>query len=205
GDGTFAAQVTYDTGDDSDPYAVAVGDFNGDGKIDIVSANEGANNIGIFLNNGDGTFAAQVTYDTGDDSDPYAVAVGDFNGDGKIDIVSANEDANNIGIFLNNGDGTFAAQVTYDTGSSTYPYGVAVGDFNGDGKIDIVSTNSNADNIGIFLNNGAGRFAPQVTYDTGSNTYPYGVAVGDFNGDGKIDIVSANEDANNIGVFLQLN
>ncbi|CAF3946881.1 unnamed protein product [Adineta steineri] len=198
----FASQVLYTAGPVSKPAYVAVGDFNGDGKIDIVTANSGTNNIGIFLNNGAGTFATQVTYPTGSSSHPYGVAVGDFNGDGKIDIVSATQVTNNIGIFLNNGAGTFATQVTYPTGSSSHPYGVAVGDFNGDGKIDIVTANSGNGHIGIFLNNGAGTFATQVTYPTGSASQPFYVAVGDFNGDGKIDIVSATQGTNNMGVFI---
>ncbi|CAF1006875.1 unnamed protein product [Adineta steineri] len=202
GDGTFATQVPYDTGSGSTPPHVALGDFNGDGKIDIVTANFGTVNIGIFLNHGDGTFATQVTYTTGSGSTPYGIAVADFNGDGKIDVVTANYRANSITILLNNGDGTFPTQVIYTTGSGTLPIGVTVGDFNGDGKIDIVTANGGTNNIGVFINNGAGTFATLVTYDAGSGSRPGTPAVGDFNGDGKIDIVSANSGTANIGVFI---
>jgi hypothetical protein len=178
------------------PHAVSVGDFNGDGNPDIVSADMNLQQIGIFLNNGNGTFAASVPYTTG--TTPYGVAVGDFNGDGKLDIVSADFNSLQISVFLNNGNGTFAARVPYTTG--TTPYAVSVGDFNGDGKPDIVTADQGSDQISVFINNGNGAFAARVPYATGSN--PYNVAVGDFNGDGKLDIVSADYSAAQIGVFL---
>ena len=118
------------------PYSVAVGDFNGDGKLDLAVANEGSDNVSILLGNGDGTFQAAVDYGAG--TDPDSVAVGDFNGDGKLDLVVANDDSNNVSILLGNGDGTFQAAVNYGVSA---PSSVAVGDFNGDGKLDLAVAN----------------------------------------------------------------
>ena len=81
------------------------GDFNGDGKSDLVVANQYSSNVSILLGNGDGTFAAAVNYAA---ADPLSVAVGDFNGDGKSDLAVANSGSNTVSILLGNGDGTFA-------------------------------------------------------------------------------------------------
>jgi hypothetical protein len=198
GNGTFAAQVTYASGSGS--TSVAAVDVNGDGKADIIVANDVSSNVGVLLNTGNGTFAAQVTYSTG--SGPFSMAAADVNGDGKADIIVANEVSSNVGVLLNTGNGTFAAQVTYSTGFNSYPNSVAAADVNGDGKADIIVANNDASNVGVLLNTGNGIFAAQVTYSTGSNSGPYSVAAIDVNGDGKADIIVANDAASNVGVFL---
>jgi hypothetical protein len=202
GTGTFPAQVTYSTGASSSPYSVVAADVNGDGKIDIIVANSGLDNIGVLLNTGTGTFAAQVTYSTGASSSPYSVAAVDVNGDSKPDIIVANNNANNVGVLLNTGIGTFATQVTYSTGASSSPYSVVAADVNGDGKPDIIVANNNANNVGVLLNTGTGTFVAQVTYSTGASSSPYSVVAADVNEDGKVDIVVANAGSNNVGVLL---
>ncbi|CAF1498979.1 unnamed protein product, partial [Adineta steineri] len=153
GNGTFGAQVTYSTGNGSGPNAVVVVDANGDSKLDIIVGNYNTFNVGVLLNTGNGTFVAQVTYSTGPDSYPYYVTTGDINGDSYADIVVANYWANNFGVLLNMGNGTFAAQVTYSTGAGSEPYSVSVADVNADGNLDIIAGNYNAGNIGVFLSN----------------------------------------------------
>jgi hypothetical protein len=205
----FAPAVAYDSGGQI-TWSVAVADVNGDGKPDLVVTNEcvNANNcdgtVGVLLGNGDGTFQAAVTYDTGY---PLAtsVAVADVNGDGKPDIVVADLCVNSIcnadgavSVLLGNGDGTFQRAVTYDSGGN-YVYSVAVADVNGDGTPDIVVSNRfcssgscNGDGfVGVLLGNGDGTFQTAVTYDSGGN-YASHVAVADLNGDGKPDIVVVN-------------
>ena len=196
----FISQTTYSTGSSSSPYSVAVGDVNSDNNPDIVVANKNSNNVGVLLNKGGGTFINQVTYSTGSGSYPYSVAVGDVNSDNKLDIVVANYD--NVGVLLNRGDGTFLSQTTYSTGSGSNPYSVAVGDVNSDDILDIVVANEGWNNVGVLLNIGDGTFLSQTTYSTGSDCYPYSVAVGDVNSDNKLDIVVANEGSNNVGVLL---
>ncbi|MFE7352013.1 FG-GAP-like repeat-containing protein, partial [Streptomyces sp. NPDC057543] len=178
----------------ANPEGVAVGDFNGDGFPDIVTANTNADSASVLLNNGDGTFATKTDYPTG--SVPTSVAVGDFNGDGFPDIVTSNLGVSTVSVLLNNGDGTFGAKTDYPTGSG--PVAVAVGDFDGDGAPDLVTANS-VSTVSVLSNNGDGTFGTNTDYPTDNS--PVAVAVGDFNG-GLPDIVSANSSASTVSVLL---
>lgn len=183
GDGTFKPRVDFATG--LFPNAVTIGDFNGDGKPDLALAN-GSGTASILLGNGDGSFQPHVDYAAGPAA--FSLAAGDFNGDGKLDLAVVNNNSNQSGtvsILLGNGDGTFQPHVDYAVG--TGPYSVAVGDFNRDGKLDLVVANyAFVYTVSVLLGNGDGTFKPQVTYPVG--TQPDCVAVGDLNGDGKLDL-----------------
>ena len=184
------------------PSSVAVGDFNGDGKLDMAVANFGSASISILLGNGDGTFKPPVYYGLGPGSHhPTSVAVGDFNGDNRLDLAVANGGSNDVSVFLGNGDGTFRSAVSYVTNSdlqSVVPSSVAVGDFKRDGHLDLAVANPGG--LSVLLGNGDGTFKPFVNYAAGST--PYWVAVGDFNGDGKLDLAVANEGSNDLSVLL---
>jgi hypothetical protein len=142
GDGTFQAAVDYAVG--YEPSSVAVGDFNGDGKLDLVTANH--NTVSVLLGNGDGTFQAAVRYNVGPARAARSVAVSDFNGDGKLDLVTADYYGNNASVLLGKGDGTFQAALRYVGGGGA----VAVGDFNGDGAPDVVTAASTG--VAVLLN-----------------------------------------------------
>ncbi|GHO48554.1 FG-GAP repeat domain-containing protein [Ktedonospora formicarum] len=180
------------------PTPVGVGDFNNDGKLDIVTANYGGNTVTILLNNGDGTFTAAPGSPPGVGQGPYALAVGDFNNDGNLDIVTANYDDNTVTVLLGNGDGTFAAAPGSPPSVGTNPTSVAVGDFNNDGNLDIVTVNygdysNGADGtITVLLGNGDGTFtaAPGSPISFNFAGLPWGIGVGDFNNDGNLDIVT---------------
>jgi VCBS repeat protein len=180
----------------SGPKPVATGDFNGDGKVDLVVANESSDNVSVFLSNGDGTFQAAVDYSVG--SQPFSIAVGDFNGDGKLDLVVVNNLSDSVSVLLGKGDGTFQPAMTSGAGST--PTSVAVGDFNGDGNLDLVVVNNLG--AGVLLGKGDGTFQPPVNYAVGSGISS--VAVGDFNGDGKLDLVVGDFMAPNSNISVLL-
>src|SRR5437667_5029042 len=189
--------------------SVALADVNGDGKRDLLVANfctaapcEGDGNVGVLLGNGDGTFQPVVIYGSGAQN-AVSIAVADVNSDGKPDVVVTNNcvtstcDASAVGVLLGNGDGTFQAAVDYPSGGLS-PSSVVVGDVNGDGKPDLLvgnfylgNGNYSRGSVGLLLGNGDGTFQGPVSFDSGAE-YAYGVAVGDINGDGKLDLFVAN-------------
>jgi hypothetical protein len=100
GNGTFGHQTTYPVGNSNSSYFFAIADANNDGWWDIVVPNTSDNNFGILLGKGDGTFGAQTTFSTGDGSQPYGLAVADFNNDNRPDVVVANYGLNTVGVLL---------------------------------------------------------------------------------------------------------
>ena len=183
-DSLFAAKTDYGTG--AAPFAVAVGDLNGDAKPDLVTANEYSNTVSVLLGNGDGTFGAKTDFGTGDQ--PYSVAIGDVNGDTKADLAVANYFSNTVSVLLGNGDGTFGAKTDYGTGAG--PICVAFADVNGDWYADLALTCRNANAVSVLLGNGDGTFGPKTDYPAGD--LPVFLAVGDVNGDAKLDLAVAN-------------
>jgi N-acetylneuraminic acid mutarotase len=191
---SFQAAATYKAGDV--PTGIAFGDFNGDGKLDLVITNNADASVSILLNNGDGTFHPQVVYAVF--KGPLGVSVGDFNGDGKLDLAVANGSNGTVSVLLGNGDGTFQKQTTYS--SASYPRGIVVGDFNGDGKLDIAATNSTANELSILLGNGNGTFQAHKLSVLGGN--PQGIVTGFFAGNQQpLDLVVANNSASTLSVL----
>ena len=200
GNGTFTKTLTLSTGNGSGPYLIVINDFNNDNRLDIAVGNGEGNNVGIFFGNGTGSFSEQTTYYI--KSGPYALVAADLNRDGVLDIVTANYDENNTSVLFGNGDGTFRQQNTFSTGSGSLPYAIAIGDFNNDNLEDLIVPNSGTDNMGILLGYGNGKFRTQKTYSTGSGSSPVEVTIGDFNGDNRLDFISANNNHSTIGIFL---
>jgi uncharacterized repeat protein (TIGR03803 family) len=200
GGGVFASNAVYAVA--GNPYNFAVADVNGDGKPDLVVAtynntSQSLNSISVLTNNGSGKFATSWTF--GDYFYARAVAVADFNGDGKPDLAVAYYTYGLIGIYTNIGNGRFAKAGTVSVnGASSF---VAAADFNGDGAPDLAVADSlDGNGVTVLTNNGDGTFTQQGNYAVGGN--PITLTVTDINGDGLMDIVAANyQSANTAGIL----
>lgn len=189
--------IAYSVG--TSPTAVATGDFDGDGMIDIAVANQGS--VSVLINAGGGAFATQVTYAVAATTATNAIVVGDVNNDGKPDLLVSNDNGyGTINVLINNGDGTFAAATGNGVGFN--PVDLAESDFNGDGLLDIVIANQDARNVSLALNLGGGQFSSQVTFVSGNQYTPTSIATGDFNGDSHPDIATSDGSHNTISVIM---
>lgn len=198
GDGTFGAPTTIA----SPLYARAVvtKDLNADGFPDVVAASVDAGGVTVMLNDGQGGFGPPVGYNTGmvgsvSTPRPDMLRVADINGDGIVDLLTANESANTVTLLLGQGDGTFPTKV--DVTTLAKPIAIAVADFNADGTLDLAVTNYDAattkDRVSIMMGLGGGSFGAAVHYVIAKQSRS--LATADLNGDGKPDLISANYNA----------
>jgi hypothetical protein len=197
GDGTFSPVVLYNSNSNLNSLdSVAVADLNGDGKLDFIAtgAVDGTPaGVFVFLGNGDGTFKDAGAYFTLAEFGASGAIIVDLNGDGKPDLALAADDRPGyLAVLLGNGDGTFQGPVNYPTPTVDAPVGITSGDFNGDGKMDLAISSDEAvhgllSGVYVLMGNGDGTFQSPVFY-------PFGyllnsIAVGDFNSDGKLDLI----------------
>jgi FG-GAP-like repeat/PASTA domain/FG-GAP repeat len=203
---SFRAARGFDTSAKA-AQSVALGDLNGDGKLDVVAAH-GAESprelrplraVSVLLGRGDGRFGPSHAFPTGkagDELGAWSIAMGDLNGDGKPDVATGNIGANSVSVLVNGGHGTFEPPVNYPLGRE--PWDIAAADLNRDGKLDIATGNPNT--VSVLLNNGDGAFGDTHEYPAGRSTWAF--AVGDLNGDGRADIATANHGRSSTSVLI---
>jgi serine/threonine protein kinase/uncharacterized protein (DUF2141 family) len=202
GDGTFQTPRQYDVG--RSPGAVAVADINGDGKLDLVVPNVGSQDVSVLLGKGDGTFQPAVSVPVGKDC--YFVAVSDFNRDGKLDLVVAHGPSDTVSVLFGNGDGSFQQPVSYPLGVRMMARALAVADLNGDGQPDLAVVNSGGTAV-VLLGKADGTFHPAAHYPAHPPPAslvpePYFLVIGDFNGDGKLDLALCNYQSAEVCLLL---
>lgn len=205
---TVCPQVTFDKTAASPiavgyrPIAVAMGDYNRDGKLDLAAAGGIENTVRVLLGNGAGGFSifSETPAETST-IDPQSIAAGDFNADGNLDLAIANGyTIGRITILLGDGSGNFAPAVGSPVSAGSVPDTVMVEDFNLDGKLDLVTANLRSNDVTVLLGNGMGGFSSPISSPAGNA--PRSLAVADFNRDGKIDLAVTNEDSQNVTILL---
>jgi hypothetical protein len=207
GDGTFSGPTNFNTG--PEPNYIVAADLNGDGKLDLITTNNCVSNcngapaeaVSVLLGDGNGGFQAHIDTELHKQQYAYWAAVGDLNGDGIPDLATADYCVfgcvpvnGTMSVLFGNGNGTFRPGGDYTSvgGASS----TAIGDFNGDGKLDIAAPNYTG-TVAIYLGDGTGSFAPPVSYAVGPS--PWSVTLGDFNNDGKTDLATTN--FGNLGIY----
>lgn len=200
---SFASKIDYAA--DNSPYSVAIGDLDGDGKPDLAVANTGSNKISVYKNTstpGTISFDARIDFTVG--TNPYGIAIGDLDGDGKPDIVITTQGTTSALSVLKNtttgGTISFGTPINYASMSGAFT--VSIGDLDGDGKPDLAAVNSFSNSVTIVRNTstpGNLSFYGQQDFFTGN--YPVCVSISDLDGDGRPDLVTCNRSLNNVSAL----
>jgi FG-GAP-like repeat/FG-GAP repeat len=219
-DGTLAPAINVPVGTSSgaEPFSAVIGDFDGDGNNDLAITEETSGTLIVRLGHGDATFGPEVPYAIGG-TRSFTVIARDVDLDGKLDLVVASRSSDTVSVLLGRGDGTFGKAIVSSVVPPGVmpakgrpwlgPYAIAVADINQDGVPDVVTPNFMDDSVSILLGIGDGHFDPAIALKFQAPTdpafmfsTPYGIVVGDFNGDGKPDFATANAGSDDLAVRL---
>jgi hypothetical protein len=174
-------------------HSAAVADFNGDGIDDLATTNFDSGTVSVLLGNTSGYLQPPSGFNAG--TDPYAVAAGDVNGDGHIDLVAA---GGSVGVLLGDGSGGFSGPNNYATNSPSTS--VVLGDFTRDGHLDVATTNTLSYEVSVLYGGGNGSFSTPIVTAFGQT--PWAIAAGDFNGDTWLDVATAHYYGSNVSVLI---
>lgn len=190
GSGGFGAATNYTTR--NGPFALVTGDFNGDGNADLAVHSTSEHFVSILLGAGTGAFGATTHLPT---FGGQGLAIADLDGDGDLDLAASHGFGDILNVLLGDGSGGFATSAGSPFAAGDEPTGVAAGDLDGDGDVDLVAANRIGDSVSVMLNDGAGSFASSIllTGDT-----PIFAALGDLNGDGDLDLVTSGVGLGNV-------
>ncbi len=197
--GGFAQEAGSPVAVGSAPSGAAVGDYNRDGRADLAVSSFGGGGISVLLRQPAGGFAVEGGAANLPGTSIRAVAAGDFNGDGRLDLAAARNDNQLLLLLRNATTGFTVSTQQFATGSS--PAGIAVGDFNGDGRADLAITNRDSDNATILIQGSGGAFSPEATLSVGDD--PIGIVAADFDGNGRADLAVTNATPGTVSTFLR--
>lgn len=183
-DTVFKQNIRYYTGNGT--LSVAGGDLDGDGDIDLATANLKTSDVSVFINKGNGTFSGGSKYAV--PNGPLAMQTGDLDGDGDVDLAVLCFSASKISILLNRGTSSLTVAASYDIAGS--PSDLCIGDFNSDGKLDLATANSNSADLALLINKGKGVFGKGARIALPGK--PFRILCADFNGDSKADLAAVS-------------
>ena len=198
--GGFAQEAGSPIAVGSGPSGAAVGDYNGDGLADLAVSSFVAGNVSVLLRQPGGGFALEGGAAISLGTRISAIAAGDFNSDGRLDLAATQNDRNQVVVLLRNGQNTgFSAQPPSPTGAT--PVAIAVGDYNGDGLADLAIVNRSGDSATILLRVPGGTFTAEAVVPVGDD--PVGIVAADFDGNGRADFAVPNYVPGTVSVFLR--
>ena len=213
GTGGFGAPTVYPVGEGiqyRSPHAIALADVTADGNVDIVTANSTSSDLSLLAGDGRGNFAPAVHLQTS--QGPVEVKAADVNADGHRDLVVLNHTAQSVSVFRADGRGGFGGNNEFPISRTApgfcgsfdcpWPWGLALADITGDGRLDIITANTDSDAVSVLPNDGAGNFPTFSLFDAGA--HPGSLAAADVNGDGNLDVITANRENNDIAVLVNL-